>query len=202
MKNILFLVVTFLILENANCQENNPVVPFETKEIKAENNTRFMILVGLNYAALTNTNGSSLVNYHGGVAAEFIVSNKFSIQPELLYAVQGTKFYSGSLYLQYINFPLLAKYYLSKPLSIIAGPQVGFLTAAKGTNGNGETTSISNLVKPIDFTVTFGLGYNIESNATVQLTYGLGLTQIQEQLIPGEAKSKNSVFMFSVGYKF
>lgn len=202
MKKTILIAAAIFIFGKANGQENNPVTSSKPKVFRGEKNSRLMVLVGLNYAALTNTNGSSLVNYHGGIANEFILSDKFSIQPELLYAVQGTKLYSGSLYLQYINLPLLAKYYVSKPLSLIAGPQVGFLTAAKGTNGNGQATSISNLVKSVDFSLKFGLGYNIESNATVQLTYGLGLTQIQEQLAPGEEKLKNSVFMFSVGYKF
>jgi hypothetical protein len=68
---------------------------------------------------------------------EIPLAKNFSIQPELLYAQQGTKIslsyevtnshYKSNLDLNYLNIPVMLKYYVLKGLTVQAGPQIGIL---------------------------------------------------------------------------
>jgi hypothetical protein len=69
--------------------------------------------------------------FNFGVMAEINVSHKFSCQPELLYFGQGYAMDRNSIIFNYINIPLMAKYYLTERFSFQAGPQIGFFISAK-----------------------------------------------------------------------
>lgn len=50
----------------------------------------------LNISSISNVEGdglnsSSLVGFHAGFFGEFMISDKFAIQPEVLYSTQGVK---------------------------------------------------------------------------------------------------------------
>ncbi len=82
---------------------------------------------GLNFASITGDNideSGLTTGIHFGVLAEIPLSEKFSFQPELLYSSQA-------LNLNYLNIPLMGKYYLTKGFSLEVGPQIGFLLSAK-----------------------------------------------------------------------
>ncbi|SEH74844.1 Outer membrane protein beta-barrel domain-containing protein [Paenimyroides aquimaris] len=84
--------------------------------------------------------------FHIGAFAEIKFNDKFAIQPEVLYSVQGGKYkqyekgtdiifgmpidyeIDGEMKwnLHYINVPIMAKYYIIPSLAIEAGPYVGF----------------------------------------------------------------------------
>jgi len=78
-------------------------------------------------------NPDSRTSFNLGLLAEIPVSDKFSVQPEVLYSGQGYDIVSRDnandveYQLDYINVPVLAKYYLVDGLSLEAGPQIGFL---------------------------------------------------------------------------
>ena len=95
----------------------------------------FGIKAGLNLAGL---NGSEdlddydlRTSFHVGAVAEIGISEKFSFQPELLYSSQGAKAeesgFKATIKLDYLNLPLIAKYYVAEGFSVEAGPQIGFL---------------------------------------------------------------------------
>ena len=167
--------------------------------------TKFGVKGGLN---LSNVNGdisnnSSRLSFHVGGFAEVKISDKFAIQPELVYSVQGTKVDVGAsedvVYdLQYINIPVMAKFYATEQFSLEVGPQIGFLATAKARfDGNSE--DIKDSFKSTDFGVNFGAGYNFTENISAGLRYNLGLSNIPDA---DGADAKNGVFSLSVGYKF
>lgn len=138
---------------------------------------------------------------HAGIVAEIIVSDKFSLQPELLYSGQGasdTNEGGGRLKLDYITLPILAKFPIAKSLSLETGPQVGFLISSKNkTNESNET--IPN-TKTIDFGLNAGLNYELNNGVFFQARYNLGLTDIG---IAGDNnRASNSVIQFSIGKLF
>jgi hypothetical protein len=168
--------------------------------------TKFGVKAGLN---LANVNGddvsdnSSRLSFHVGGFAEIKLDDKFAIQPELVYSVQGTKIDVGAsedlVYdLQYINVPVMAKYYATEQLSLEVGPQIGFLTSAKA-KFDGDSQDIKDTLKSTDFGVNFGAGYNFTENISAGLRYNLGLSNIADA---DGADVKNSVLSLSVGYKF
>jgi opacity protein-like surface antigen len=196
MKKIILFTVAFLAFSFADAQDKKGM--------------SYGVKGGLNISSITNSDveemeSSSLVGFHIGLFGEFMLGNKFAIQPELLYSTQGVKLESygetGDLKVDYISIPVMAKYYVAKDFSLELGPQIGFVASAKIKSG-GESLSIKDDVKAIDLSLGFGAAYNITDKFMLGARYNLGLTRLQKDLEPGESDSKNSVFQISLGYKF
>ncbi len=191
---------------------------------------KFGVKGGLNVATLTGDieNASSKIGFHVGGFAEIKISEKFAIQPELLYSTQGAKrdfseVFDGDaistdakINLAYLNIPIMAKFYVADKFSLEAGPQIGFLMSAKRDvtesatidgifYSESEKTDVKDFMKSIDFGVNFGAGYDFTENLSAGLRYNLGLSNINDVKGDDDAnnsKTKNSVFSLSVGYKF
>jgi opacity protein-like surface antigen len=202
MKKITLSIVAVLAFGFANAQE-----------------VKFGVKGGINLSTLTGDieEASSKVGFQVGAFAEIKLTEKFSIQPELLYSAQGVKTefndMDGSeenkINLGYLNIPVMAKYYVAEKFSLEAGPQVGFLLSAKndfssfdGEDSFSKNIDIKDNFKSIDFGVNFGAGYDFTENLSAGLRYNLGLSNILENEAGDNFKQKNSVFSLSVGYKF
>jgi opacity protein-like surface antigen len=162
---------------------------------------KFGVKGGLNVATLTGDvdNASSKVGFHVGGFAEIKVSDKFAVQPELLFSTQGAKFGDLKSNLSYVNIPVMAKFYVADAFSLEAGPQIGFLVSAKD-KFEGEEEDMKDVTKSVDFGLNFGAGYDLTENLSAGLRYNLGLSNIAKH--SDDFKSKNSVFSVSLGYKF
>lgn len=163
---------------------------------------KFGAKAGLNFAFITGDNTKNFdpnTDFHLGVMAEIKISDKFSFQPELIYSGQGadTNIESeGSIALNYLNVPLIGKYYVTKGLSLEAGPQIGYLLSTKG-----GTLDYKDLLKPIDFGVNFGVGYKLDNGLYFNARYNLGLSNINN--VDGFTdKNRNGVIQLSIGYFF
>ena len=184
--------------------------------------TKFGVKGGINLHTITgdvNDDASSKVGFQVGGFAEFKLSDKFAIQPELLLSSQGVKLeqsepdfdyeFESKLNLLYLNIPVMAKFYATEKFSIEAGPQIGFLLSAKskfdetedGITVSGDT-DVKDSFESIDFGVNFGAGYDFTENLNVGLRYNLGLSNIAKTEDGDDTEIKNSVFSLSVGYKF
>jgi opacity protein-like surface antigen len=183
---------------------------------------------GLNLASISGDETDDLdsrTGFHVGAVAEFALSEKFSLQPELLYSTQGAKFDESAfeqgvevrgettVKLDYILLPVMAKYYLAEGLSFEAGPQLGVLVSAESEvelsgSFEGQTVSIieeadiSDEISSIDFGVNFGLGYKLENGLNFAARYNLGLSNVNDFEGSDDFKNQNSVIQFSVGYSF
>jgi hypothetical protein len=168
---------------------------------------KFGFKAGANYA---NQSGTSLTinsvnynsteaitSYHLGFVAEIKPTDKFAIQPELLYSTQGATYKNliGDFKneLGYLSIPLLCKFYLGKSniISIDLGPQASFLLAEKNDfNYNDSST--------FEFSALGGLGINVTKHFFVQARYGLGITDAFNT----NRAIKNSVAQVSAGFYF
>ncbi|MBF4485576.1 porin family protein [Flavobacterium sp. CSZ] len=181
--------------------------------------TRFGVKAGANLSTFTGDvdDAKSLVGFHVGGFAEIKLSDKFAIQPEILFSTQGSKqegsdlfgSYENKVNVSYLNIPVMAKYYVAEKFSLEAGPQIGFLLSAKSkyeetVDGEkySEDIDVKDGFESIDFGVNFGAGYDFTENLSVGLRYNLGLSNINKNEEGDNAKVKNSVFSLSVGYKF
>ncbi|MFD1604105.1 porin family protein [Flavobacterium artemisiae] len=182
MKKILVLAVfTALGFVNVNAQE-----------------IKFGVKAGLNFSTVSgdNTEIDYVTSQHVGILSEIPLSEKFSFQPEIMYSRQGYSFGDDIVALNYLNIPLMGKYYITKGFSVEAGPQVGFLLSAKN-----EKTNVKDSFNTVDFGVNFGLGYKLENGINFGVRYNLGLTNINN-VDNSSIKNKNGVFQVSVGYFF
>lgn len=181
--------------------------------------------VGLNISTLTGDieNTNNKIGFHIGGFAEIKVSDKFSVQPEILYSSQGTKGeetytdLSGSFKvnltqeLSYLNIPVMAKYYVAEKFYLEAGPQIGFLLSAeqKGEASgiyNGQPFNVSQTVdnkdtlNSTDFGLNFGLGFNISKNVGAGVRYTAGLSNLDKET--ENSTINNSNIGISILYTF
>ena len=168
----------------------------------------FGVKAGLNLATWTGSDASS-TNFPGkamkaglnvGGVVNIPVSSNFSVQPEVVYSMEGMKLTGGSYDLSYINIPVLAKYNFSKGFFAATGPQIGFLTSAKAKPTSGPSTDIKSLLQSTDFAWAVGLGYLTSANVGFDARYNFGIGTIDK----GSPKSKftNSVIQINVFYMF
>jgi hypothetical protein len=183
------------------------VAVFGFTSVKAQDVT-FGAKAGLNLASIAGDDTDDLdgrTAFHVGVIAEIAVSDQFSVQPELVYSAQGaTATEEGidvDINIDYINLPIMAKFYVGEGFSLEAGPQVGFLMSAKG-KGGGEEIDFKDETKGIDFGANFGVGYKLESGLNFGARYNLGLSNINDFEGSDDFKNQNSVIQVSVGYFF
>ena len=154
-------------------------------------------------------------SYQAGLVMEYKFNPHFAIAPEVVFASQGAKtdkyviegvVVKGTFNTNYINVPVMLKYYATPNFSIDFGPQVGFNVYSKVT-ASGKVSSIE-AKESIDLkdgtkTVDFGLGlggtYNLTDNAFVQARYTLGMTKVFDGDLN---KDKNGNIQIAFGMKF
>ncbi|WP_430408468.1 porin family protein [Kordia sp.] len=156
--------------------------------------------LGANFGSLYGNNTGSIdpilsvINF--GFYSEIPLNEKFSFQPEIMYSIQGFSVDDKITRLNYLNLPLMGKYYLTKKLSVEAGPQVGFLVSAKGPTGN-----VKGNFKTLDVGVNFGVGYKLNNGLNFGARYNLGLSNIND-MNGSSDKLRNGVLQVTVGYSF
>lgn len=142
--------------------------------------------------------------YHLGLLAEVPVSDRFSIQPEVLYSAQGFDIVRREdnsdieHQLDYINVPVLAKFYLTDGLSLEAGPQVGFVVSEKISDGNNDIDFFEEDRTKIEMGLGLGASYKF-NNIFLYGRYNAGLTDIYDR---EEVDAKNSVIQAGIGLMF
>lgn len=162
--------------------------------------------VGMTLANVTNYDGKLKVGLIAGVEAEYGVVENFSVAAGVFYGQQGAKNKDNSDYktsLDYINIPIVAQYYVIPGLAIKAGIQPGFLVRAKEkyhAGGIDYDMDIKDDCKKFDLSIPFGISYEYQS-FVLDARYNLGVTKAFKDDSRNKT-SKNSVFMFTLGYKF
>ena len=148
------------------------------------------VKLGANFSNMSDVSGVKLKNKTGLVAGAFLSvgTEKFAVQPEILYSQQGAKTDLGSFDLDYINVPIMFKYYLvGNLLNVQAGPQFGFLTH--------QSLKDQVSTKDFDFSGAAGLGLDLPFGIRVDARYNFGLTKAAED-------AKTGVFSLALGYSF
>ncbi len=185
------------------------------------------VKAGLNLASLnfdeSELNSSNKTGFTAGFMVEIPMAKNFSLQPELLYSQQGSKtsfsdkdvtnsHYKSTIDLNYLNIPVMLKYYVVKGLSIQAGPQIGILLKANNKYQdnflgyeNHESFNLKDYSTGIDTSVNFGLGYQFKDKFYTDVRYNISYSNAFKE---GDANHfinndmKNRVFQITIGYFF
>ena len=161
-------------------------------------------------------NIKGVFNYQAGVFFEYRFTDKFSIAPEAVFAAQGANedLYDTNLntntiekdgYTQYntnyVNIPVMFKYYVIPSLSIDLGPQLGINVYSKRSYIDCDylegTEDYKDNTKTVDVGAALGLTYNITEDVFVQGRYTLGLTKAFKTF-----EGKNGNAQIAIGYRF
>ena len=159
------------------------------------------IKAGATFANLTGaTDASTKTGFVGGAFLTIKFSDKIAIQGDLLYSQQGAKLELDDINLNYINFPIVLKYYIIKRINIQAGPQFGTVV-----NDNLGEVFGPNDINSFDITGIVGIGIDLPLNLRITGRYGFGLSEFSFIEFEGDTKetnSKNSVFSLTAGFSF
>jgi len=141
-----------------------------------------------------NASRSSMVGFYGGGFVGFYLGNHFSIQPEVLFSTQGAHVKDLStgneqdFKLNYVNFPVMAKYEFDGGFYLESGPQVG----VNVSSSNFQDKTVRNITNGSDFGWGFGLGFHSPMGLGIGARYSLGLSKV------GNANFNNPDFRNSV----
>ena len=163
-------------------------------------------------ASGTSDASDNFVAFHLGLFYETKIADKFTFQPELLYSAQGGEENDSGFKLNYIQIPLMFKYYPSSKFSLEAGPQLGFLVSSSVFQGSASLDA-DELFTGIDFGLGLGLNYSFTDKVFLNARYNFGLTDVSSDdfktaianeigVQPSSISMKNSNFQIGLGLKF
>jgi len=153
------------------------------------------IKAGVNFAnqSITDINTNSRTGFHVGAYAVIAFSEKWGIQPELLYSAQGSELPSETSEFNYMSIPVLLRWKPVSVLSIEAGPQFSSLLNAK-IDGD----DIKEDIKNSDFGLAVGATVHLPLGLNGGVRYVWGFTNVSE--LPDDTEVKNSVVQVYVGW--
>lgn len=151
-----------------------------------------------------NEDLNSKFGLHIGGLVNFSVSEKFKVQPEVVFSIQGSKQTDGTDELNwnfnYLNIPIMAQFYVSNGFFLETGPQIGFnLKAEIKDEESGTTFDLDDEIKSTDISWGLGAGYKTASGFGFGARYNLGLSSIAEE---SDVDIKNRGFQVGVFYLF
>jgi len=191
--------------------------------------TYFGLKAGLNYSTVFGdlTEGTNpRLSGHFGVFIDFEFSDKFAIQPELLYSSQGFRFntdlaaiqgnitrnepdFTTAVQFNYLSVPVIAQFGLSNRFSVEFGPQFAFLlnqvTKIKNFDGLdaenlNERESLSGNFQ-LDYGAAIGILIYISDTFSASSRFYLGLRN-RLNGAPGNVQNYNGALQLSVNYSF
>ena len=144
---------------------------------------------------------------HGGAYLIAMINEKFGVQPELLFSMQGSKWdFSGNdskFKFNYIAVPVLLRYNITDIISIHAGPQFGFLMSAEAEDESGDTEDIKDDLKGLDVAGATGVEVDLPSGLGFGARYVLGFTNVADAdgADADDFEIKNRAFQLYVKYR-
>ena len=176
----------------------------------------FMPKAGLNLATMTNDDDAKIrPALTIGGEFDYVVSPKVALSFGAMYSQQGCKGnvqgIDATIKMDYINVPIIAACRVTDNLSVKVGLQPGFLindkvkvsangaSAEVGLKESYEAAGMDVTIHKFDLSIPIGISYDF-NNVQLDFRYNAGLTNALS--IPGGEGTKNSVFQFTIGYKF
>jgi hypothetical protein len=153
--------------------------------------TKFGVSAGVDFATAKLKFDSELGNisatesetgFYLGVFVDIKTSEKFHVQPELLYV----SIEDGNV----LQLPILAKFYVAEKFSLLVGPDLLFDLEEKVEG-----------FKTVGIGLDFGGSYDINDSFGIEAKYNLGLTNFIENAPDGFSAKINGLFV-GVNYKF
>ncbi|MGB3151604.1 MAG: porin family protein [Maribacter sp.] len=191
--------------------------------------TRFGVKAGFNYSSVVGdlTDGLKFrFSGHGGIFLEMEFTEKFKLQPELLYSSQGFQFstdlasiqnegstgeendFRTNVQLNYITVPILGKFGLNDKLDVEFGPQFGFLlnqvnkikNLDESPNVNTDRRSAISGDFQFDYGAALGLGIKLNDNLSLAPRFYIGLRNRLNGL--QGVQNYNAAIQVSLNYLF
>ncbi|WP_417196359.1 porin family protein [Bizionia sp.] len=200
---------------------------FSLTSIYAQSDSKavqFGVKGGVNFSTITSDDFNDLksrTSFNVGVLAEIPITERLSIQPEVMYSGQGfdvREIDQDNVFdtddnieyqLDYIQVPVLVKVYLVEGLSVEAGPQFGFKIHEEldfqpnSDGGDIEINQDDSYIKDFDTSLALGAAYKFDNGFFVNGRYTFGLTDIfKDDTVFENLDAKNALWQVGVGFMF
>ena len=168
--------------------------------------------VGLNLSRITHEDAKYKAGLAAGFEGQYQINDWFGLAAGVMYQQKGygvKNIDDLKVKLEYVDIPVMAKFYVTKGLSINAGLQPGFLTKAK-IDYNGNDADFKDYCESFSFEVPVSIAYEFPMGLVIEARYNFGATDVGKEFeYSKNAKSwekayenKNEVFQLTLGYKF
>jgi len=154
------------------------------------------IKAGANFSnqSITDISTNSKTGFHGGAYVILAFSEKWAIQPEVLYSSQGSELPNDLNDLTYLSIPVLLRWKPISLLSIEAGPQFSSLLSAVDDSGD----SIKEDFKNSDFGLAVGATVHLPLGINGGVRYVWGFTDVSD--LQNDVTVKNTMVQVYVGW--
>ncbi|NNT72078.1 PorT family protein [Flavobacterium sp. IMCC34852] len=182
MKKIILTMAAVFAVSFANAQDKG-----------GSSDMKFGVKAGyINSNFTGDFDGDATSSFYIGGLVDFAISEKFHVQPELVYSMEGAK----DAALNFIKIPIMAKYYVAEGFNLQAGPQFGFVAGGD---------DVKDFTKSMDYGLGIGAGYELESGLFFDARYNLGLADLND--FPDgsgfeDFKLNTTSFQIGLGYRF
>jgi hypothetical protein len=172
--------------------------------------SRLWIVAGPSFSTISTADSSSDVNtrttFNGGLEAEFALSSTLSFRTGLDYMQKGVSESDGTINLNYLEVPLLAKMNFllgDDRLALSAGGYAALaISRSASSDDSSDNQDVSDLVNSADFGARFGVAFEIPVQANMSLSiganYDLGLTNVVKGAT-GDDKADNRTLSAMIG---
>lgn len=211
------------------------IILCSTSSVFAQRNRQVVSIgpkIGVNFTNLHGdvSNQTMQVGVSVGGILTYSVVNVFGISLEALYSQKGAKFENATVAnsaqrlnfnrkINYVEVPLLARYFLNKSgdfrPNVFVGPNFGFKLNAKDVNrtivggASQPDDDISDAINPVDVGITGGIGLNFLVQSAMRVLidarYTYGFSNIAESQLPGFSTDPtvgNSSITITAGLSF
>ncbi len=191
MKKLSYIIITLFLLAGF------------AKTAEAQSPVNFGIKGGVNFANLSDGDADARTGFIGGLVIDLgLPLLPLGIETGAYYSQKGFET-SGTLKLDYLEVPVLAKFSLGPPgpisPSFVIGPYAGFLLNSE-FEGESGAIDLDDATESVDFGLLAGVGVDFNLGLTklnVQARYGLGLVDAFD----GQ-DSKHRVLSLTAGIMF
>ena len=174
--------------------------------------------VGIGLSEITDDDAKFKFGLGAGVEAQYQIKNWLGVSAGAMYQQMGSKvkdiggvdMSDFKVNLEYINVPVMARFYVAKGLSLNVGLQAGFLTNAKVKYGSSEA-DVKDAVEKFDLSAPVSIAYELPMGLTFEAVCNYGITDVAKDYDHGSNRSsnyseimddKNLLFQITVGYRF
>ncbi|MDI6845384.1 MAG: porin family protein [Candidatus Saccharicenans sp.] len=152
------------------------------------------------------------LGFTAGIFLAINIGKIITIQPEVLYTMKGSQIedplgeYTGKLYGDYVEIPLLLKIRIPTPgiqPAVFAGPSVGFKLKEKLQINGQDIPLEERLLENNDYGAIFGAGLDFGRHFMIDIRYSLGLKKVLTAIEEGtQPDVKNGVWSATIGIAF